>query len=152
MLARLEERNEKLQKDTEEFRKQKAEHTAKWQKQQYQNDIEQFQKYQKKKQLQSLANNQQSLEVEQLLRKFEQRLNARDANREAINKERVERIRQFVAETDKKINDLREERSPTKVPVAAFRLSEQLTQKLEKNEKRRKRETSEKVSGIKERL
>lgn len=57
-----------------------------------------------------------------------------------------------MAETDKKINDLREERSPTKVPVAAFRLSEQLTQKLEKNEKRRKRETSEKVSGIKERL
>jgi hypothetical protein len=35
MLARLEEKNEKLQKETEEFRKQKAEQTAKWQQQQY---------------------------------------------------------------------------------------------------------------------
>jgi hypothetical protein len=40
-----------------------------------------------------MANNQQSVEIEYLLRKFEQKLNARDSNREALNKERVEHIR-----------------------------------------------------------
>ena len=47
---------------------------------------------------------------------------------------------------------MRDIRSPSKVPVAAFKLSEHLSFKLEQNEKRRKRETQERVAGMKERL
>jgi len=48
MLARLEEKNIELNKETEDFRKQRAEYTLKWQLDQYQADIEQFKNYQKK--------------------------------------------------------------------------------------------------------
>jgi len=48
MLARLEEKNIELNKETEDFRKQRAEQTLKWQLDQYQADIEQLKNYQKK--------------------------------------------------------------------------------------------------------
>ena len=47
---------------------------------------------------------------------------------------------------------MRDIRSPSKVPVVAFKLSEHLSHKLEQNEKRRRRGTQERVAGMKERL
>ncbi len=43
-------------------------------------------------------------------------------------------------------------KSPNKVPVAAFKLTEHLTQKLGQAEKTRKKEESNRVAGQKERL